>query len=109
MTTGRLGPMVFVLRGDLDVARQNELDEITAAASRGAVAIIDMREVSFLDSTVLDWLVRTKQVVENEKGRLRVVATDGMLARLLSLTGLDVAIDVFHSQHEAWETQQVTG
>lgn len=100
MTTDRTLPMVFKLTGQLDIARQAELDDIEAAASQSDVAIVDMTEVTFLDSTALNWLVRTKRALEKKNGQLRVVASAGVVTRLLSVTGLEGVIEVIAPQSE---------
>ena len=104
MTTDDKPSRVFRLKGELDFARQGELDAIAAAAASGKDAILDMTEVTFLDSTALNWLVRTKHTLESKSGRLRVVAPEGVVTRLLSITGLEEAINVIASQPEAPES-----
>ena len=91
---------VFRLKGELDLARQAELDAIAEAAAESHLAIVDMTEVTFLDSTVLNWLVRTKQTLEEKNRRLRVIASEGVVTRLLSIVGLEGAIEVIGPQPE---------
>jgi anti-anti-sigma factor len=101
MTTDRTPPKVFKLTGELDLARQAELDAIAAAAAEAELAIVDMTEITFLDSTVLKWLLRTKKVVEENQGRLRVVAPNGVVTRLLAIANLEGVIEVFPTHFEA--------
>ena len=101
MTTDETLPTVFRLQGEVDLARQAELDAIAAAAAESQVAIVDMTEVTFIDSTVLNWLVHVKQALEQRNGRLRVVALDGVVTRLLSIAGLGEVIEVFPNQLQA--------
>ena len=101
MTTDRMPPKVFKLTGELDLARQAELDAIAAAAAEAELAIVDMTEITFIDSTVIDWLVRAKKVVEEKKGRLRVVAPQGLVTRLIAITELEGVIEVFPTHIEA--------
>ena len=99
MVTDQTLPTVFRLKGELDLARQAELDAIAAAAAQSEVAIVDMTEVTFLDSTVLTWLVQTKQALEQRNRQLRI-ATNGVVTRLLSLAGLEGVIEVVPTQPE---------
>ena len=92
---------MFELTGDLDIARLAELDEIAAAVVQLGFSIVDLTEVTFVDSTAINWLLRTKQVVEEKSGRIRVVAPLGMVTRLVSITGLEGIIEVFPTQLEA--------
>lgn len=100
-TTDRTLPHVFKLMGEVDLARQDELAVIEEAAAEARFAIVDLSEVTFLDSTALNWLLRTKKTVEEKRGWLRVVAPTGMVTRLVSLAGLQDMIDVFPTQLEA--------
>ena len=101
MTTGQPIPKVFKLTGEVDIARQAELDAIAAAAADAGLAIVDMTEITFLDSTVINWLLRAKKAVEENQGRLRVVAPKGIVTRLIEITELEDIIEVFPSHLEA--------
>lgn len=101
MTTDRTPPKVFKLTGELDLARLAELEAIAAAAAEAELAIVDMTEITFLDSTVIKWLLRTKKVVEENKGRLRVVAPKGVVTRLIAIAELEGVIEVFPTHLEA--------
>lgn len=89
MTTGQTFPQVFKLTGEVDLARQAELDGIEAAATQVKYATVDLTEVSFLDSTALKWLLGIKQALDGKNGRLRLLACPGIVTRLLSLAGLE--------------------
>ena len=103
MTTERTPPRVFKLTGEVDLAREAELDAIAAAAAEAGLAIVDMTEITFVDSTVISWLLRTKEVVEEKNGRLRVVASEGVVTRLIAITELEGVIEVFPTHLEAAE------
>lgn len=103
MTTERTPPRVFKLTGEVDLAREAELDAIAAAAAEAGLAIVDMTEITFVDSTVISWLLRTKEVVEEKNGRLRVVAPEGVVTRLIAITELEGVIEVFPTHLEAAE------
>ena len=101
MTTDRTPRKVFKLTGELDLAREAELDAIAAAAAEAELAIVDMTEITFLDTTVITWLLRTKKLLEEKKGRLRVVAPEGLVTRLIAITELEGVIEVFPTHFEA--------
>ena len=88
-------PKVFKLTGEVDIARQAELEAMAAEAAQAGFAIVDLTETTFVDSTVINWLLRAKKLVEEEKGRLRVVARPGLLTRLIEITELEHIIEVF--------------
>ena len=82
---------------ELDLARVDELNRATASAlAVNAVELtVDLTQVTFMDSTVINWLIQTKDQLERRLGRLRVVAApEGQLVRLLTLTGLEEEINV---------------
>lgn len=104
MTTDQTPPKVFKLTGEVDLARQAELDAIAAAAAEAELAIVDMTEITFLDSTVINWLLRTKKSIEEKKGRLRVVAPQGLVTRLIAIAELQGVIEVFPTHLDATES-----
>lgn len=101
MTTDRTPPTVFKLTGELDLARQAELDAIAAAAAQAELAIVDLSEVTFVDTTVINWLLRTKKLLEEKSSRLRVVAPKGLVTRLIAIAELEGVIEVFPTHIEA--------
>ena len=97
---------VFALTGELDMSRTPELDEIVASALHGepANAIVDLSAVTFMDSSVISWLLRFKDRTDQVGGGLRLVAPEGgILVRLLSLTGLNDRFAIFPTTLEAGE------
>ena len=66
MAADQKPPRVFKLTGEVDMARQAELDAIAAAVAEAELAIVDMTEVTFVDTTVINWLLRTKKVLEEK-------------------------------------------
>lgn len=105
MTFGQPIQVTVALKGELDLARRDELEQIGAIACDGDLAIVDMTEVTFLDSTTLNWLVGLKLALEEKSGRLRVIAPDGIVPRLVSIAGLEDLIEIFPTPLEAQRAQ----
>ena len=83
--------------GELDLSRLNELDLALGPASNlnGVELIVDLTEVTFIDTTVIRWVLSTQEKLRDRHGCLRVVATPaGGLVRILDLTGLHDQIKV---------------
>jgi anti-anti-sigma factor len=81
------GTVRVVIRGDLDMETGPRVDEELRAAETGrpAVLVLDLREVSFFDSTGLQ-LVLDADVRAREEGRTFIVAPgDGEPRRILEL------------------------
>ena len=96
--------VLMTLTGELDMSRTAELDEMVAAAMEGdrVDVIVDLSEVTFMDSSALRWLLRVQERIDQVSGRLRLVAVDGgSPLRILSLSGLGDRFAVFATTVEA--------
>jgi len=83
---------VFVVRlaGEVDVGSEPELEKIVDAfdASSCVDAVVDLAEMTFMDSTGLAMLVRLRKVCEACSGQLRVRNVGPQISSLLQATGL---------------------
>ena len=89
--------MTLSFEGELDLARVDELNRATDSMliARVVELIVDLTRVTFMDSTVIGWLMRTKEEIEGRSGRMRIVAVpEGGLVRLLAATGLEDQFNV---------------
>lgn len=96
--------VLLTLTGELDMSRTEELDEMVAAAMDGdqVDVIVDLSEVTFMDSSALRWLLKVQERTDRVSGRLRLVALDGgSPLRILALSGLDDQFAVFGTTVEA--------
>jgi anti-anti-sigma factor len=79
---------VIVLTGELDVADPDWADEIEAVLdSGGNRLVLDLTNVTFIDSSVVRTLVLTHRRV-GEDGWLRLVYTHHLIARVIAICGL---------------------
>jgi anti-sigma B factor antagonist len=97
--SGELGQWILVsAAGELDLATSPRLratlDDATETGSR---VLIDLSEVSFLDSSALSVLVRSHTLLADAGGELKLVVKTASVRRVLEVTGL---IDVF-SVHDS--------
>jgi anti-sigma B factor antagonist len=78
------------LHGELDLDTAPELTEqLDAVTNRGAVlVIVDLGDVTFLDSSGLRALVNGARTIEESGGRLLIEGASGAVARVLELTDL---------------------
>jgi anti-sigma B factor antagonist len=93
---------LIVARGELDVqsvadlrARLNE-----AIDAGNTKVVIDLAQVSFIDSLSLSALVGARRRL-SEHGRLAVVAAHEYVLLILQATGLEQVLDVFATRAEA--------
>lgn len=89
---------VFGVAGEIDVHTAPQVDEaLAAAAGPGALIVVDLSQVEFIDSTGLSVLVRALARARDEDGALAVVATTERVTKVLRLTGLDAVLAVYET------------
>ena len=101
--TERAGVPVLSVRGEVDVATAPRLRESLAALSdaSAAVAVVDLSDVSFVDSTALGVLVSGAKRLRGTGGDLRLVVTEPHIAKVFAITGLDEVFDIYRSADQA--------
>ncbi len=77
---------VFLLRGELDVANAEEVRQALTAAS-GSV-VVDLSELSFIDSSGLTALIHARDDVCARGGRFVMRGANGSVRRVFEITGL---------------------
>lgn len=93
---------LIVARGELDVQSVPELRARLAEAIDGGKnrVVVDMAEVSFIDSVSLSALVGAQRKLADD-GRLAIVAAHEYVRLILQATGLEQVLNVFASRDEA--------
>jgi anti-anti-sigma factor len=85
-------------RGALDLDTSAELRAVGTAAVRaagpGQVLILDLSQITFVDSTGLGVLVTLWHEANTSGGRFRVVEPSAPAARILAITGVDGLFDI---------------
>jgi anti-sigma B factor antagonist len=82
---------VVVARGELDLACRDSFREVLADVS-GAV-VVDLEEVTFLDSSCIGVLAGAAQRLHDDDGDLRIRRPADVPRRALEITGLAGWID----------------
>ena len=92
--------MLVTAAGELDLHTCSEFQEVLAAARdrRPARLVVDLSEVTFIDSTALAVLVVVQRGMQRP---LDVVVTRPHLRRILVVTGLDTVFALHRSVEEA--------
>jgi anti-sigma B factor antagonist len=100
---------VIAVTGDIDVMNAGQLRELLleqyAAGARHFV--LDLSDVTFLDSTGLGVLVATHRRTRNGAGSLRLVVTRKQLLQLLRMTGLNSVFRVYPSMDDALDAAYI--
>jgi anti-sigma B factor antagonist len=95
------GTTVVAASGELDAFVAGDLDDAFARATRASHLVVDLRAVSFMDSTALGILVRAVRAVDDRAGEVRVVLPNGTARRIFEITTLDRVLPVSESLGEA--------
>ena len=91
---GSEGPRV-VFGGELDLAGAERAEAaLQDAQAPGTTLEVDLRGLTFMDSTGLKLLVACRNRAAEDGGRLVVVVAEGAVRRLLELTGLDAEVEL---------------
>ncbi len=86
--------VVVVPRGELDIGTLGRLEaELARVSARAQAVVLDLRQLTFMDSTGLQLLLRMDLAARRRGGSFSIVEADGPVARLLTITGLR---DRFH-------------
>lgn len=85
--------------GEIDIASASQLDEaLDAAVSAGHTRIaVDLRDVSFMDSTGLRSLITVDRRLNELNGALALVAPGGAARRLLEVAGVTGVLRIVDS------------
>jgi anti-anti-sigma factor len=99
------GTAILRLKGELDLAT-GEQAEAAIARTRGAERlVIDLRELSFVDSTGIQALLRANLTARQDGTELLVVRGPRPVARLFGLLELDAQLNVVDEVPQALPTR----
>ena len=98
--------IVVTLSGELDAHDAPRLRELFSAAVERAKAergevLLDLTQVTFLDSTVLGSIVGLVRRVREADGELGVVLPRGTALRIFQITGLDTILTTYPTRAAA--------
>jgi anti-anti-sigma factor len=91
------GETQVVVTGEIDLATVPDVDR--AIKTLQGRVVLDLRKVTFMDSTGLHMLLAHRQRLEDSGGRLRILANTAPVIRLLELAGLSEVFDVDETLH----------
>jgi anti-sigma B factor antagonist len=96
------GVQIVSLGGEVDVHTAPRLDEeLAGAIETGARrVVVDLAATSFVDSAVVDVLLRTNRRLDGLDGRLVLVSDDPRILRVFELSGLDRRLTIERSLTE---------
>jgi anti-sigma B factor antagonist len=94
---------VVTLEGEIDIYSSPQFKEVLLKGiEEGATrVIIDLTDVTFIDSTALGVLVSGAKRVRPRNGGLDIICVDENIIRILEITGLDRIFGIYPSRAEA--------
>jgi anti-sigma B factor antagonist len=104
VTTTRLGDGTHVLavRGELDLYSTPQLTtELDALADEPTNVVVDLSEVSFMDSTALGAILLAARRLREGERKLALVSPVAATTKLLSMVGIDRVVPVVESRDDA--------
>jgi stage II sporulation protein AA (anti-sigma F factor antagonist) len=102
VATSTDGIRVLTVAGEIDHHTGDQLRralDVTGAARPRIV--IDMRQITFMDSTGINILIAAYQAVTEAGGWLRLAAPTDSVLRVLQLVGIDAVIDCRETLRQA--------
>jgi anti-sigma B factor antagonist len=88
--------VTFTPRGELDLATAPDMEQQVLSACREGrrVVVVDLRELTFMDSTGVRTIVAAHQVAEEAGTDLRVVRPprESAVSRVIEISGIDEAL-----------------
>jgi anti-anti-sigma factor len=91
------GGRVFALRGELDASTCRGLAE-RLIAPPGSLVVVDLCQVSFLDSSGLGVIHAARRMAIEDGGNLVVCRPRPLVYRVLEITGLDIWVSDWNTQ-----------
>ena len=97
------GVAVVALAGEVDLYTAPRFKDVLFQAidEGGALVVVDLTGVSFIDSTALGLLVSGGRRLEQTAGALAIGCPDARIRRILEITGLDTVFGIYSSRGEA--------
>jgi anti-sigma B factor antagonist len=103
------GCVIVAAAGEIDISTVIALrDCLFEVAASGAPLVVDMEQVSFIDSVGLATLVGAAKRAEAHGGSLQVACALPKIRQLVRLTGLDCRISLARTLDEALEFRAAT-
>jgi anti-anti-sigma factor len=94
---------LIVASGEIDIAATPRLSTVlaVAAARPGGRLVLDLSEVSFIDSTALGTILKATAQLDESGTLLAVVVPEGPVRRLLEMTNLTQRFRLFGTRDAA--------
>ncbi|WP_433331522.1 STAS domain-containing protein [Spirillospora sp. CA-294931] len=90
------------VRGDIDVVSRTRFEEgLFEAVDAGPSMVVDMRQVTFCDSTGLNAIVAANRRALERGGHIALIALPPRVERVFRVTGIDKFVPIYKTLREA--------
>jgi anti-sigma B factor antagonist len=106
VTTTKVGENAYVLalQGEHDLYSTPRLvAELEALAPDGPEVVLDLTDVTFIDSTALGSILVGARKLRQAEGGIAIVSPGATTTKLLSMVGIDRVVPVFDTNERALE------
>jgi anti-sigma B factor antagonist len=95
---------VWAVEGEIDIATKSRLQTVLDAVPRGdAPLVLDLTDVTFMDSTGLSALLAIVRVAGESGRRLAIVCPEGPVRLILAVTGVEEDLPLYPTRAAALE------
>jgi anti-sigma B factor antagonist len=103
LTTHMVGEVTIIdLSGRLEIGQGSDiLRETLQSNTAGAKVLINLAEVSFIDTSGLGELVSAHTRAQNAGTHLKLTGIPGCVAKLFQMTKLDRILDIYDNEADA--------
>ena len=102
--TGQAETYLVVADGEIDLSNVAEFKEAVSLAveqTRSGHVIIDLTDVSYMDSSGFGTLLSATKKIRPAGGKVFLVGCNDVIARMLRITRLNTIFDLYASEEEA--------
>ena len=93
---------VIAVRGEVDLHTAPKVQYAIERGTNGVGAVVvDLGEITFMDSTALSMFMRAKDSLEEQNVSLRLAAPSQAVDRIFGVTGCGEYFDIYPSRREA--------
>lgn len=100
-TTTEGSATVVAVAGEVDVATAPQLDEKLAVTATSPKIVLDLSNVTFLDSSGLGVIIKGLKRTSELGGSLVLVITNPTILKVFTITGLDKVLTIVDSRDAA--------
>src|SRR5690242_2626260 len=95
--------MIVAAGGEIDYASSSKLRDLLASAIHpdGAPLVVDLTDVTFIDSTAIGVLASTVSRIGEMECQMAIVCANPRVVRIFQMVGLDQMVGIYDTRREA--------